>query len=463
MHKTINSYYKVLKLYPRIILLLGCSYGSLISFVVYGPVMQMVAGGLDLTLLSSLGLASAALGLLSYRSARRRQDNRAKNILNSLGLTAFILLLLYGFLPSPLQILAILLLGFTAGGVIACWTPAFAAVAAENRIKTICLGLFLAYGSKYISNILGLYVRSHFMTAVPALLILASLYFLNSAGFTIRNLNINLEEAKFKHSPLRHKELLFLVFLIYLTAGITYAGIFPQISSYAFQKFYNVIPFLTAVFFAGAYGDSMNRKYLLNLGLSFLGLSFAFYVAFSGVLSFFLIQTSSEISWAFLNIYIVVLLYDLAYEDKNMGFFISGLVFLMGGIIAGGALTTVSIRLLHINPSTYGAIAHIPLFVSIGLLSRIPEKQSKTSRSPILFQTESVNEELKELLSREFNLTRREIDVAVLLLGGYSNLWIARQLYISPNTAKYHTKNIFIKMKVNDRNEVLRIVADLLP
>lgn len=51
-------------------------------------------------------------------------------------------------------------------------------------------------------------------------------------------------------------------------------------------------------------------------------------------------------------------------------------------------------------------------------------------------------------------LTRREKEVLPLLISGYDNASIARMLYISDNTVKFHIKNIFQKYDVHTRFEL---------
>lgn len=52
-------------------------------------------------------------------------------------------------------------------------------------------------------------------------------------------------------------------------------------------------------------------------------------------------------------------------------------------------------------------------------------------------------------------LSRREFDVMALLCKGYSYREIGEKLFVSPNTVRFHLKNIYRKLKVNSRHEAL--------
>ena len=57
-------------------------------------------------------------------------------------------------------------------------------------------------------------------------------------------------------------------------------------------------------------------------------------------------------------------------------------------------------------------------------------------------------------------LTDREIEVVELLLKGYTYRAIAERLVISENTMKYHVKNIYQKLNINSKMELIKILAE---
>lgn len=71
-----------------------------------------------------------------------------------------------------------------------------------------------------------------------------------------------------------------------------------------------------------------------------------------------------------------------------------------------------------------------------------------------------IDEKMKKLLKNRGNiekpqLTSREEEILKLLLNGLSNKKISQELYIATSTVKYHMSNIFLKMGVTTRTEVV--------
>ena len=96
---------------------------------------------------------------------------------------------------------------------------------------------------------------------------------------------------------------------------------------------------------------------------------------------------------------------------------------------------------------------------SIKLLEAIRTVQSGN----IWLEVETLNQILPKLLStskkRKYNisnhnLTRREEEIAKLIMKGYSNKNIAQKLYITEKTVKTHLTKIFKKLGINNRLEL---------
>ena len=61
-------------------------------------------------------------------------------------------------------------------------------------------------------------------------------------------------------------------------------------------------------------------------------------------------------------------------------------------------------------------------------------------------------------IATEYHLTERETDVFRLLASGYSRPFIQKSLFLSEGTIKTHTRNIYAKLMINNRDELLVLV-----
>lgn len=74
-------------------------------------------------------------------------------------------------------------------------------------------------------------------------------------------------------------------------------------------------------------------------------------------------------------------------------------------------------------------------------------------------ETSALEERCAELV-RVHRLTGREAEILAYLAAGYGSGYISEALYISPNTVRTHIHNIYGKLGVNSREEVLDLVKD---
>ena len=65
-----------------------------------------------------------------------------------------------------------------------------------------------------------------------------------------------------------------------------------------------------------------------------------------------------------------------------------------------------------------------------------------------------------DALAREFGLTAREREILGYLARGHTGVYISDELLISPNTVRTHTHNIYRKLGVAGREDVLRLVRE---
>lgn len=74
------------------------------------------------------------------------------------------------------------------------------------------------------------------------------------------------------------------------------------------------------------------------------------------------------------------------------------------------------------------------------------------------FDTQGNVEEISRIVSAEYSLTPRESEVLLELTYGHSSSYIAHVLYISDNTVRTHMKNIYKKLGVHSREELIEVM-----
>ncbi|MBB1287360.1 hypothetical protein HRH25_23490 [Flavisolibacter sp. BT320] len=65
------------------------------------------------------------------------------------------------------------------------------------------------------------------------------------------------------------------------------------------------------------------------------------------------------------------------------------------------------------------------------------------------------------VLERKKLLTYREVEVLQLISKGYTRNQIAQELFVSAETVKTHIKNIYRKLKVDNKLGALRKIGNL--
>ena len=61
----------------------------------------------------------------------------------------------------------------------------------------------------------------------------------------------------------------------------------------------------------------------------------------------------------------------------------------------------------------------------------------------------------------QLDITKRELEVLELMASGHSNQEIADKLFVSLNTIKTHTSNLFLKLEVNRRTKAVQKARQL--
>ena len=108
-------------------------------------------------------------------------------------------------------------------------------------------------------------------------------------------------------------------------------------------------------------------------------------------------------------------------------------------------------------------VAIIALFFSaLGIWAGLRLTQRREVLSPhTLPEKNAVPVQASDQLLEKHKISRREYEVLTLIAAGYSNQEIAEKLYVSLNTIKTHSSNLFIKLDVKRRTQAVQKAKDL--
>ena len=130
---------------------------------------------------------------------------------------------------------------------------------------------------------------------------------------------------------------------------------------------------------------------------------------------------------------------------------------LCGGLLIV-ALRLIEYRFLVLEHSVeiYGGLIAL-VFASLGIwlglkLTRKEEVVVVKEVTVLTTQPFAVNEERL----RELSITKRELEILVLIAQGMSNREIAEKLFVSENTVKTHSSRLFDKLSVKRRTQAVQ-------
>jgi two-component system, NarL family, response regulator LiaR len=101
-----------------------------------------------------------------------------------------------------------------------------------------------------------------------------------------------------------------------------------------------------------------------------------------------------------------------------------------------------------------GAIALLFMSLGIWLALKLAKPKTIVIEKEILVKPAG-EFRLNEKEMERLNLSKRELEVLELMARGLSNQEIAGQLFVSLNTVKTHTSNLFLKMDVKRRTQAV--------
>lgn len=127
-----------------------------------------------------------------------------------------------------------------------------------------------------------------------------------------------------------------------------------------------------------------------------------------------------------------------------------------------GLLKAVEYRFLVRDLSMEVYMTIVAMFFSaLGIWAglRLTQRRPGATASPQLGSSSPL--ETSTALLEKYKLSKREHEVLMLIAAGYSNQEIAERLFVSLNTIKTHSSNLFLKLDVKRRTQAVQKAKEL--
>lgn len=262
------------------------------------------------------------------------------------------------------------------------------------------------------------------------------------------------------------------LFIVVITIN---SGLMYQVQSPAFShlkgltSWYWALPYIAALLIMRNLPRNVNRSYILYIAIAMIGFSFIAFMAFDrSVLSYLVVNTLMLGACGVYDLFWWSILGEmLEYHENPASVLGTGLAANVLGVLLGGLIgNTLAASGLPDSHSTLLALGVVcitlvllpPLHSRLALLLKDHAYLTAVAELPAQEQSRLVFD-----LAASERLTEREGEITALLLTGKTYRKIAEELFVSENTVKTHVKNIYAKVGVQSRTELMALLLEIRP
>jgi len=376
------------------------------------------------------------------------------------------------FAPSFLWFAALLSSAFLMGCSVAAWGFYFKhGTPKEQRIKTIADALIAANILMILLNLSALYVAPHFGLGMAMLVLLAAFLFARLLPNSETSESFSPEgKGELPRSALGPLAFLCLfIVLITINSGLMYHVQGPSFADLEWlTSWYWALPYIAALLVLRNLPRRMSRAYSLYVAIAMVGFSFIFFLLLGrSWVDYLVVNTLMMGACGVFDLFWGSTLGEMLELGSNpakiMGLGLAANVsgVLLGGFIgeailgSGGGTQSQSATLLALGVVCLSLVFLPPLHNRLSSLLVNHAFLTGLAAMPAQEQDRLVLE------SRLWKLlTEREKEISALLLRGNTYRMVAGELHVSENTVKTHVKNIYSKIGVKSRAELMSLFID---
>ncbi|TCK93152.1 regulatory LuxR family protein [Natranaerovirga hydrolytica] len=371
---------------------------------------------------------------------------------------------------SYLWNVALIVISFLSGLFVACWGYYFKILTSTSqRLKIAADVIIYSNMMMMVINVLAINVSALFALALSIMALCGALF------LTLR-LENQLEDSsnvmEIKHKTISQRVSLMplimlsvFVLIITINSGLMYQVVNPKFSHFELvTTYYWIVPYIAVIFIIRNLPSKINLSYLLYVALAMIGISYiSFMLMDRSVSSYFIINTLmlgalgvfDLFWWSILGSFFDY--YDNPVQVWGVGLAMNVLGISIGGIIGGWIMSNEQSH----NTSI---IALVVVLMAMMILPILHNQLGKVLKNHVFImqfsglQGAEQNNTLLDLKEKH-QLTDREIEIIERVLRGYTYKAISGDLYISENTIKYHTKNIYQKLHIKSKMELIKLFS----
>jgi DNA-binding CsgD family transcriptional regulator/nitrogen fixation-related uncharacterized protein len=436
------------------------------SFPYEGPVMYALAGerGINAVMLNTLTVFLHFAGLFSGRYLAKDIVTARRNIVLCTGSTLFLSLFI-PVIPVDTWVIVIPIVSYLTGIVIASNGHMLKRyIPSDSRTRAVAD--LLIYGNIVL-------IAAHiFANNTTPEISFVFIEILLVVAF-IAALKIDIGEkpasqpilASGEKSAIKDYWIFFLfIFIITINAGIMFQVIYPYFGEFALlTSIYTNIPYIISVYLLSRV-LKVNKFYFLYVGLALWSVTFIlFAILGQTAVSFLLICSVMLFAAGVFDLFWWSIMANNFDNVKNpSSLFGLGLSFNVLGVWVGGLIGN------YVTSIDFGkqALSHIGLLVvTISILIILPLNNKLSSLleyNEFLVKFTALKRKAAKSFFDEVEniLTKREFEVFNLLISGKTDTQISEILHISSHTIKTHNRNIYKKLNVSNRVELIEKIPE---
>ncbi len=371
------------------------------------------------------------------------------------------------FLPySVLWYVSIVLISYFAGLYVSGWGFYFKSyTSSENRLKTAADVLIYSNIVMIVINIITVYTTAYIGLSLSIVTLIIALF-----------VTLKLEPVPGRRGmPRTHynisEPLVFLcsfILVITINSGLMYQVVNPAYAHLeVLTSYYWAVPYIAALLLLRNLTDRFNIAYGFYIAMGMIGLSYILFMLLDrSAKSYLLIDTLMLGAFGVCDLFWWSILGNfLDYTNNPAKVLGAGLSMNVLGILLGGYIGNA----INSTETPYFTASVVALFVIFVVMIMFPILNNQLvrllkSHSFLVKFTDMDEREQDETLERfkkNKKLTDKETEIVRFLLAGYTYRAISESLFITQNTVKFHIKNIYQKLQISSKMELIKTFLSL--